>query len=385
MEGLLYLSLNAFCILELLMIFINIHKGVDKRTEQVMFAWFVMGSVILLSSDLVWGLFEFYFGWHNTSITYFVNSFYHIFTGVVSYLWFMFSECSQGSEVVKSKAGVILSFIPLGVLMFMVVASNTQGWVFNVNYADSHYTRGPMYVVIVLVCFGYIFSTSIKALIKSCKKENYLKKQQLRSLASFCIFPAVAGVLQILFVGSPMISAGISFAAFQVYMSTREQLISVDPMTQLNNKKQMENYLDGKMKTYNESRDLYVFIMDLDYFKAINDKYGHVEGDNAIIIAANSIREIVNKTSYFACRYGGDEFVVVCETSKDFKPKDFRDLLNERLQENTAKEGKEYTLKFSVGYKKYSPEYSDVTSFIAAADEGLYMIKNSRPHFKDML
>ncbi len=367
------------------MIFINIHKSVDKRTEQVMFAWFVIGSVILLSSDLVWGLFEFYFGWHNRSITYFVNSFYHIFTGVVSYLWFMFSECSQGSGIVKSKRGVILSFIPLGVLMCMVVASNTQGWVFNVNYADSHYTRGPMYVVIVLVCFGYIFSTSIKALIKSFRKENYLKKQQLRSLASFCIFPAFAGVLQILFVGSPMISAGISFAAFQVYMNTREQLISIDPMTQLNNKKQMENYLDGKIKAYNESRDLYVFIMDLDYFKTINDKYGHVEGDNAIIIAANTIREIVNKTSYFACRYGGDEFVVVCETSKGFKPKEFRDLLNEKLRENTAKEGKKYTLKFSVGYKKYSPEYNDVTSFIAAADEGLYMIKNSRPHFKDML
>ncbi len=385
MEGLLYISLNAFCILELLMIFINIHKGVDKRMEQVMFAWFVMGSVILLSGDLVWGLFEFYFGWHNTSLTYLVNSFYHIFTGVVSYLWFLFSESSQGAKTVKSRVGILLSFIPLAVLMGMVVGSNSHGWIFDINYADSHYTRGPMYVVIVLVCFGYIFTTSIKALVKSFKKENYLKKQHLRSLASFCIFPAVAGVLQILFVGSPMISAGISFAAFQVYMNTREQLISVDPMTQLNNKKQMENYLDSKMKARNESKDLYVFIMDLDYFKSVNDKYGHIEGDNAIIIAADTIREIVNKTNYFACRYGGDEFVIVCETPKDFRPKEFRDLLNATLEENTKKNGKEYTLKFSVGYKKYSDEYKDITSFISAADEGLYMIKNSRPHFKDML
>jgi hypothetical protein len=47
--------------------------------------------------------------------------------------------------------------------------------------------------------------------------------------------------------------------------------------------------------------------------------------------------------------------------------------------ENTKKAGKEYTLKFSVGYKRYSPEINDVRDFIAAADEGLYMIKKSRP------
>ncbi len=385
MEGLLYISLNAFCILELLMIFLNIHKGVDKRMEQVMFAWFVLSSVILLSSDLVWGLFEFYFEWHNPSLTYLVNSFYHIFTGVVSYLWFLFSESSQGSKIVKNRLCIALSFIPLGILMAMVVGSNSHGWIFNVDYADSHYTRGPMYVVIVIVCFGYIFTTSIKALFKSFKRENYLKKQNLRTLASFCVFPAIAGILQILFVGSPMISAGISFAAFQVYMNTREQLISIDPMTQLNNKKYMEMFLDSKMKSKPDNKDLYVFIMDLDYFKSINDKYGHIEGDAAIILAANAIRQIVGKTNYFACRYGGDEFVIVSETSKDFKPKAFRDELNALLAQKTEDEGKPYTLKFSVGYKKYSPEYKDVTSFIAAADEGLYMIKNSRPRFKDML
>ncbi len=385
MEGLLYISLNAFCILELLVIFVNIHKGVDKRMEQVMFAWFVVGSIILLTSDIIWGVFEFYLGWHNPSLTYLVNSFYHIFTGVVAYLWFLFSESSQGSAVVKSKLGIFFSMIPFLVLMGMVVGSNSHGWVFNVNYADSQYTRGPMYIVIVLVCFGYIFSTSIKALFKSLKKENYLQKGHLRSLAAFCVFPAVSGVLQILFVGSPMISAGIAFAAFQVYMNTREQLISIDPMTQLNNKKHMENFLDNKMKSRNENKDLYVFIMDLDYFKTINDRFGHIEGDAAIIIAANTIREAVAKTNYFACRYGGDEFVVVCETPKSFKPKEFRDTLNENLKINTEKEGKAYTLKFSVGYKKYSPEFKDVTSFIAAADEGLYMIKNSRPKLKDLL
>ena len=386
MEGLLYISFNAFCIAELLMIFGKIFKGTDKRMGQVMLGWFIVASVILLSSDIVWGVFEFYIGWDkHPSASFAVNSIYHSFTGVVAYLWFLFSEAEQKSRLVNSKKSIALSILPLFVLISFVVGSNANKWVFYIDSADNQYHRGKFYWVILAVCFWYIFHTTIKALIKAFRKENYLRKHQLLSLASFAIFPVAAGVLQVLFVGSPLLSAGIAFAVLHVYINSRELLISIDPMTQLNNRKQMEYYLDGKMHTKPDNKELIVFIMDIDYFKQINDKYGHIEGDEAIVIAANTIRQLVDKTDYFACRYGGDEFVVVCEENKDFKPKEFLNKINDCLRENTEKAGKEYILKFSVGYKRYSPEFKNVQDFIAAADEGLYMIKKSRPRLSDML
>ncbi len=386
MEGLLYIAFNAFCIAELLMIFGKICKGVDKRMGQVMLGWFIIASVILLCSDIVWGIFEFYIGWGKyPALSFVVNSVYHIFTGVVAYLWFLFCESEQKSRLVQSKKSLILSLIPLFVLVSAVVGSNANHWVFYIDSVDEQYHRGEFYPVLLIVCFWYIAHTTVKALIKAFKKENYLRKKQLLSLASFVIFPLAAGVLQVLFVGSPMLSAGLAFAVLHVYINSRELLISIDPMTQLNNKKQMEDFLDSKMKSKPENKELYVFIMDLDYFKQINDKYGHVEGDEAIVIAANTIRQTVEHTNHFACRYGGDEFVIVCETSKDFMPKEFIEAINRRLLENTQSAGKEYELHFSVGYKRYSPEFNDVRDFIAAADEGLYMIKNSRARLSDMI
>lgn len=379
MEGLLYISFNAFCIAELLMIFGKICKGVDKRMGQVMLGWFIVASVILLSSDIVWGVFEYYVGWAKYPIISFaVNSVYHIFTGVVAYLWFLFSESEQQSRLVKSKKSIILSIIPLFVLVNIVVGSNANKWVFYIDSATGEYHRGKLYPVMILVCVWYIAHTTIKAFIKAFKKENYLRKKQLLTLASFALFPLAAGVLQVLFVGSPMISGGIAFAVLHVYINSRELLISIDPMTQLNNRTHMEDYLDAKMKSTPDNKDLYVFIMDLDNFKHINDEYGHLEGDMAIVIAANTIRSIVDKTNYFACRYGGDEFVIICETNKDFKPKEFIVKINSLLEESTKSAGKEYVLQFSVGYKKYSTEYTDVREFLEAADEGLYMIKNSK-------
>ena len=63
MEGMLYISFNAFCIAELIMIFGRMCKNIDKRVGQVMLAWFIVASIILLSSDVVWGVFRFYVGW----------------------------------------------------------------------------------------------------------------------------------------------------------------------------------------------------------------------------------------------------------------------------------------------------------------------------------
>jgi diguanylate cyclase (GGDEF)-like protein len=164
----------------------------------------------------------------------------------------------------------------------------------------------------------------------------------------------------------------------QVYVSSREQLISVDPLTKLNNRMEMVRYLDNKMKNRSPGKDLYLFIMDLDYFKKINDKYGHTEGDIAITIVADALRNIVRKTNFFVCRYGGDEFVLIGEVKPDFDPSEIREKINEVLKEEKEKHNKEYTLHMSVGYFKYTPEIHSVAEFVSAADKYLYKQKSDR-------
>jgi hypothetical protein len=168
MEGLLYIAFNAFCIAELLMIFFKIYKGVDKRMGQVMLGWFIISSIVLLSSDIVWGIFEFYIGWEvSASASFLVNSFYHIFTGVVAYFWFLFSESEQNSRLVKSRKSMILSLIPLFILVNLVAGSNAHGWIFYIDPVDNQYHRGKYYFMIFVVCCWYISHTTIKAFIKS--------------------------------------------------------------------------------------------------------------------------------------------------------------------------------------------------------------------------
>lgn len=374
----MYCTLNVFCILILVTILGRILRSSDKRVSQVAYSWFIISSIILCSSDLLWGIVDSVYLWERSdTVSFAVNSIYHIFTIVVSYLWFLYAESEQESRTISTKTGWGISMIPFVIDVVLIICSYKYSLVFFIN-EEGKYQRGDLYIAHIAICFFYIIFTSIKAFVRSFRKDNYMRKDLLRNLAYFCIFPLISGILQIAFIGSPMISAGVTFASLQVYVSSREQLISIDPLTKLNNRTEMVRYLDNKMKNRSFGKDLYLFIMDLDYFKKINDKYGHIEGDAAITIVADALRSVVKKSNFFICRYGGDEFVLVGEVKSDFNPEEFGETINQTLIEETQRCEKEYTLHMSIGYFKYTPEIHSVAEFVSAADKYLYKQKSAR-------
>ena len=378
MDGILYCALNLFCLSILIMILLQILKGSDKRMSQMVYSWFIVSSAILCASDLIWGIIDFSYTWQfSDSIDFLVNSVYHMFTLVTAYMWYLFSESEMETRTTTTKKGLVISMIPFIVGVSIIVSSYWTNAVFFIN-DEGTYERGPLYILHIGICFFYILITSIKAFIRSFYKKNYVVRAKYRTLASFCIFPLISGVFQVIFVGSPMISAGVTFAAIQVYINSREQLISVDPLTKLNNRIEMVRFLDNKMKNRNPNKELYLFIMDVDYFKKINDKFGHVEGDIAITIVADALKKSVRKTSLFVCRYGGDEFVIVGEVKPDFNPDEFCELINENLEEETKLREKDYVLHMSIGYFKYTPEIKDIAEFVSSADKYLYKRKSER-------
>lgn len=378
MEGLLYCTINIFCLAILITILGRIMSSSDKRVSQVTYSWFIISSIILCASDLLWGIVDYSYNWQfSDSFDFSVNSIYHVFTIVVSYLWFLYAESEQESRTISTKTGWSISVIPLLIDIGLILSSYKFDSVFRVNSAGE-YERGRLYILHIFICFSYILFTSIKAFVRSFRKDNYMRKDKLRSISSFCIFPLITAVLQVLFVGSPMISAGVTFASLQVYVSSRERLISVDPLTKLNNRMEMVRFLDTKMKNRSPGKDLYLFIMDLDYFKKINDKYGHIEGDIAITIVADALKSVVRKTNFFVCRYGGDEFVIIGEVKSDFDPGEFREEINRALEEAREKNGKDYILHMSIGYFKYTPEIRSVAEFVSEADKYLYKQKSDR-------
>jgi diguanylate cyclase (GGDEF)-like protein len=101
------------------------------------------------------------------------------------------------------------------------------------------------------------------------------------------------------------------------FVEELEHLAAHDPLTSLPNRLLMLDRLHQAVARSGRSRALLaVLFCDLDGFKAVNDEHGHEAGDRLLVEAARRLRQSVRPADT-VCRYGGDEFVVVCEELAD--------------------------------------------------------------------
>jgi len=127
-----------------------------------------------------------------------------------------------------------------------------------------------------------------------------------------------------------------------------------------------------------QGQGLLLFFADVNHLKAINDTYGHREGDLALIRAADAIEKTFRNSDVIA-RLAGDEFAVLaleaaCEN---------REVILRRLEENLSNSSIEetrYRLSLSVGMARFDPKRPvSLGKLISTADEAMYEHKKKRP------
>lgn len=377
MLSVLYAEINIFCIMIVSLILRRVIIGVNAKHHRNMLIHMIVSSIMSFTFDLLWVLVDIGTLQVSNGINYLINACYFLSTGALSYFWYIYVRNVLDPEKTGKKVFVRLSRIPLLVYAILLVLSYWTGWIFYIA-EDGSYHRGSLYGLQMFISYGYVVYATIKVLIKASDKRNWTKRPQYRMLIIFAIFPFVFGMAQIIIEGVPLISAGITLAILCFYLNYQEQQISLDTLTQLNNRRQLIAYLENKVKHQDRERTLYLLMLDMDYFKKINDQYGHVEGDNALVRVAGVLRSASRNSNCFLSRYGGDEFTIVYEATKPEDIEAFCARIRECLSIANDEAGTPYRLSLSIGYAAYSREYHTLQDFIRAADQELYKVKKAR-------
>jgi diguanylate cyclase (GGDEF)-like protein len=152
------------------------------------------------------------------------------------------------------------------------------------------------------------------------------------------------------------------------------QLADLDALTGLHNRRYFHETLQREVaRAQRYDRSLALVIFDLDDFKAINDRIGHLAGDGVLAEAADRVRDVV-RSADVACRIGGDEFAVILpeSTLKD------ADQLYGRLEAAVSSRpiGSAGRLHLSAGVTELRPD-DDAVSLFERADEALYRAKGA--------
>lgn len=177
----------------------------------------------------------------------------------------------------------------------------------------------------------------------------------------------------------------LSILAFShVYEVSRERselsllrLAQTDFLTGLANRARFKDIFDReKQRSLREKSPLSLLVIDLDYFKEVNDRFGHEAGDAALVYVAQLLNRSLRATD-LACRLGGEEFgVILVDTPGELAIEVAEDLRHTLEHSPFPNDGQPINLTMSVGVAQFGIDGSSLRSLLAAADARLYRGKS---------
>jgi diguanylate cyclase (GGDEF)-like protein len=135
--------------------------------------------------------------------------------------------------------------------------------------------------------------------------------------------------------------------------------------------------LGESRRSRRERRALSLAMLDIDYFKKINDSYGHLAGDECLKVFASILQEQVKRPADIVCRYGGEEFVVILPATELDGASVLMEKVRLAVQESVTKfEGNNIQMTVSIGLTSSISESDEAPELLLAhADKLLYKAK----------
>ena len=388
MEKILYSEITIICAIVSIVVWLN-----DTRKSrgpvligQKLFRsllWVNMGAMLF---DLIQVLFNGTFYKYSYLIETVSIFFYYLLYSLIAYIFTLYADYELYPDNNRFKKRAVIYSIPAVVMVVMCVASFWNGWYFVIDENNS-YLRGSLFYIPTIISFGYILY--ILRMLTMYKRNNLLEtnaqKDLYKRLFIFPMTPCVGAILQIMLPGSVWIFPGTTLAILTNYIAIQNGYMARDHLTGLYNRSQLENFMNYQLKNLKKGNYFFLILLDLDKFKQINDTYGHVVGDDALIHAAKLLRGSCKRRSDYVARLGGDEFVIIgqCEDTEavDMIIKRMHDVADDFNR--TGK--KPYNIYFSAGYVIYDgSDYATLDILLSEADRKMYEVKNAKKNKEKM-
>ena len=336
-----YIESNLFCIAVLVVMLVALRTSLSRLTNQTILTHIFVMLICMLVLDTLKILLNGVVFAASDMVTCTMASVFHVINVLLYFQWLRFVGYNMQLRFWRDRRLMTLIALP-GVFAIALVAGSIKfGWVWAVD-ADNLLSRGPLYPVYVACCGIYMVFASFERTPDS---------------APFSVYAMVISVLL-------------------VFLEMQSRMISTDPLTKLNNRNQLNTFLDSKIGQYTENRKVYLFVIDLDKFKGINDSYGHSEGDSALNMVADVLKRVCGPMGCFISRFGGDEFNLVAFLPSDAEAESVKNSVQTELARDAAE--LPYKLTVSIGYAASRGRSETVVDLFSRADEALFAEKKAK-------
>ncbi len=231
-------------------------------------------------------------------------------------------------------------------------------------YFDGYtYNRGSFFMIRAALIMVFIILLLLYTIIF---RKNLLTayKNTILFLPAFSLLGAL---LQVFLANLDCTYAGISLGCLIIFFAYQNRDNNMDYLTGVLNRRGLDIKMAEMVKTSQSGKKNFSALMlDIDYFKEINDSFGHDEGDQAIKTMANILVDVFGPDASIG-RFGGDEFCVITESLSEMEIESNIKEICHRLEKQKRKHGWNSCINISCGYEVYdhnsnisAPEFMDI-------------------------
>lgn len=373
---LFYLEINLLCISILLLLARKLRQ-INHSLEQTALIQLLVGEGTMFLFDTCWVLIN---GSkeYGPALNYTVNIAYFFCSLLCPYLTLRYLTVTLRGRQFTRRTTILLQ-IPVWTLTLISILSIKTGWIFTVN-EENLYHRGSQYIWVYLFPLIYMIGAAVFSFICGLHSKDQRTRRKGFVLCINMLLPVIGSVLCMLMPQLVLVCCFVTVSMVYLIFEFQQGQVTKDSLTHLSNRYDLMLYLEGlfEEKSTFESSPFFVVYADIDYFKSINDTYGHLEGDHALCRVADALKNACRSNNGFPVRLGGDEFVIVFSAVSNADAMVFKQRLKKAVSDCGT--GLPYELSLSAGMTRIQPEdREDIPAMLERADADLYIEKKNRP------
>lgn len=296
------------------------------------------------------------------------NSWLYFANAVVSFIWCIYVDLRFYGEKERIKKYYPFLALPVALAAAALLLNVHSGFLFVID-DENYYIREPAgYLFYLITLFYMVYSLILKIRYR-------IKYGKIRFFPIWMFLAPIAcgATAQMLVYGISLAWTSVALGLVGIHMSMQNELSYIDPLTKLYNRNYLDHFLRDVSRKASPAGGL---MIDLDFFKNINDRFGHSVGDIALSDAARIIKSAVPSNSV-TIRYAGDEFVVIMRTADQEVIKAAEANIRKKLKEFNDSDSRMYQLSFSIGWSMFSPQIT-ADDFLIDMDENMYAEKREK-------
>jgi diguanylate cyclase (GGDEF)-like protein len=328
--------------------------------------------VMLLTEALGWTV-DGHPGILPRSVNVLANMLGFVVAPVPATVWALYASYQLFHDINRFKKEAWLLSIPVVVNASLTITSPATSLFFTVDNGNL-YQRGPLFLLLAVFSLMPVIYTTI--IYIGCRKR--MPRSLFYPIMMFSVPVLLGALIQFLFYGLSVTWSAMTVSIFIVHTGLHNRQFHMDHLTGVYNRRQLDNRLNDLLQAGPRQMDFTCIMLDINNFKSINDRYGHVAGDEALRQAASLLKSCI-RSSDFIARYAGDEFVILLGVSDEGVVCDTISRIHDRAARFNSEGIRPYKLEFSVGYE-ICRHGSGLTKemLITRVDKLMYQDKNDK-------